>query len=97
MVFSEWARVVPVSKAIGPMLRVAANHSHESEGKEQADENELATREPELCLAVPADSKYVNKPISRRQKFSSRLWIGGGDTWINPKDKTLWTRDNEKH
>lgn len=59
MGFSEGARVVPVSKAVRVVLRVATAHGNKCEPEHHEDEDDFSTGEPELALSVEFDGKDI--------------------------------------
>jgi len=45
------------------VLWIATKHGDEGIGYEANDENDFAKGKPELGLAIPSDSKYVDKAV----------------------------------
>lgn len=48
------------------MLGVASAHGDKGKGKEDKDENEFASREPEFSLAIEANCEDVEKSVDRQ-------------------------------
>lgn len=55
----HWARVAPVAETVRVLLGVSTNHGDESEEVKDQDEQNLATREPELSFTVRLDGEDV--------------------------------------
>jgi len=51
-------------EAVSIMLWVASAHGNKGKGKEDKDENEFASREPEFSLAVEANREDVEKSVA---------------------------------
>lgn len=49
------------------MLRVASAHGDKGKGKEDKDEDEFASREPEFSLTVEANREDVEKSVDKGQ------------------------------
>jgi hypothetical protein len=52
--------MLPIAETIYIMLGIAANHGDEGEEEQREDQDDLASREPELSLAIGFDCKNVN-------------------------------------
>lgn len=50
---------IPVSEAVGIALRVSADHGDEGEAEENEDQDDLASRQPELSFTVSFDGENV--------------------------------------
>lgn len=61
VIFLECSRVAPVPEPVGVVFGVPATHGHQGEGEEHEDENDLATGEPELGLAIGTHSEDIQE------------------------------------
>lgn len=55
----ELYRLGPITETISVMLRVASHHRDEGEKEEDADKQDLAPSQPELCFAKVLDNQHV--------------------------------------
>lgn len=62
-IFCERTWLFPVAETESIALGVAANHSDESEGEEQEDQDDFASGKPEFGFTVELDSENVQESV----------------------------------
>lgn len=58
-VLAHCSWVIPISEAIGVLFRIAAHHGNEGEAVEHEDQDDFASREPELGFSIGLNSKDI--------------------------------------